>query len=62
MQQQHHHSEHDGLVHISVAVRRIRNRLARLIATRDQVFSSDMSIELDRLLQENEQLRAREVA
>lgn len=46
-----------GLVHISIAVGRARNRLARLIATPDAVFSSDISRINDKLVVENESLR-----
>jgi hypothetical protein len=38
-------------------IRRARNWLARLIATRDQVFSRDMSLLVDKLILENERLR-----
>jgi hypothetical protein len=38
-------------------VRRIRASIARLIAPKDMLFNSDMSLELDRLTKENQELR-----
>ena len=47
-----------GLHHISHALERIRYSLAKTIAPRDMVFNHDMSLVLDKLQAENEELRA----
>lgn len=48
---------YSGLLHISFSLSRARNNLARLIATKDQIFSRDLSLLLDRQQVEIESLR-----
>ena len=57
MAEQRDSSRRSGPVHISVALGRLRNRIARAIATRDAVFSHDISRINDKLQAEIESLR-----